>query len=106
MVPMVTEGSAPNFTRIQQYTPIDTIKLQKSVTPVDISNSDMKVRCLEPRDRCYKVLNLSSRAIDLQLLLVLNKKLRVCTQLCIRILNLVQQSEGAPFLSWDLRRDL
>ena len=53
-VPIVTEGSAGNFTRIQQYTPIDLIKLQKSGTPVDISNSDsdMKIRCLEPRDRC------------------------------------------------------
>ena len=49
MTPMVTEGSAPNFTRIQQYTPIDTINLQKSVTLVDISNSDMKIRCLACR---------------------------------------------------------
>jgi transportin-1 len=43
MMPMVTEGSAANFTRIQQYTPIDTIKLQKSVTPVVICNSDIHV---------------------------------------------------------------
>ena len=52
MMPMHGEGSAANFTRIQQYTPMDTIKLQKSVAPVVFSNSDMKIRCLEPRDRC------------------------------------------------------
>jgi hypothetical protein len=35
MMPMHGEGSAANFTRIQQYNPIDTIKLQKFVAPVE-----------------------------------------------------------------------